>query len=81
MTDNAELVHFEHGGIHFSALVELLPDDEEVAIFYDECDVTELLPLFDSRVRYNIERMAVKSAMKRIEERAKDNKHEDSLDV
>lgn len=78
MTDNAGLVHFEHGGIHFGALVDLLPDDEEVAIFYDDCDVSELLPLFDSRVRYNIERLAVKAAIAKAKDNAGFDKWSDA---
>lgn len=77
MTDNEELVHFEHGGINFSALVELIPDDEVVAIFYDECDVTALLRLMNHSDSYSIERLAVKAAMKKRADKAEFDKWSD----
>lgn len=77
MTDNAELVHITHAGISFDALVELMPEDQEVALFYDGIDVTSLLQFFDSRVRYNIERMAVTAAMNKRADKAADDKYGD----
>ena len=81
MSDNAILVHVYHAGLYFDAMVEITDYDEIVELFYNDADVTELLRLFDSRVRYNIERMAIKAAMKKLAEQRKDKKHEDSLDA
>lgn len=78
MTDNAELVHITHVGILFGALVELMPEDQEVALFYGGVDVTALMPFFDSRVRYNIERMAVTAAMKKRADKAEFDKWSDA---
>lgn len=77
MTDNAELVHFTYNGIIFSAKVELMPDDEEVALFYDDCDVTELLPMLYLIHQERIKHMAIKAAIKQRAEKAADNKWSD----
>lgn len=79
MSDNAILVQVYHAGLYFDAMVEITDYDEIVELFYNDADVTELLRLFDSRSRNNIERMAIKAAMKKLEEQGKDNKHEASL--
>ena len=78
MTDNAELVHITHAGISFDALVELMPDDEEVQIFYNGCDVTGLIKLFDSRAKYNIEQLAINAAIKQRKEKSEFNKWSDA---
>lgn len=78
MTDNAELVYFTHSGLHFSALVDLMPDDQEVALFYEDYDVTELMKLFSPEHRATIERLAVTAAMKKRAEQAEEDKWSDA---
>lgn len=80
MTDNAELVHFQHGGLYFSALVDLMPDDQEVAVFYEDGDVTELLKLFAPEHRNAINRLAVAEAMKQRAEQAAHDKQGDQIE-
>lgn len=80
MTDNAELVYFTHSGLHFSALVDLMPDDQEVALFYEDGDVTELMKLFEPEHRAAIERLAVTAAMKQRAEQAAHDKRGDELE-
>lgn len=77
MSDNAILVQVYHAGLYFDAMVEITDYDEIVELFYNDADVTELLRLFDSRVRYNIERMAIKAAMKKRADKAKEDKYGD----
>lgn len=78
MTDNAELVHIHHGGLHFSALVDLMPDEQDVAVFYEDGDVTELLKLFAPDHRNAINRLAVAAAMKQRAEQAAHDKQGDA---
>lgn len=77
MTDNAELVHIRYNGIIFDARVDLMPDDEEVALFYDDCDVTELMPMLYLIHQEHIKHMAIKAAIKQRAEKAADNKWSD----
>ncbi len=78
MTDNAELVHFQHAGLYFSALVALMPDEQDVAVFYEDGDVTELLKLFMPGHRIAIKRLAVVAAMKKRAEQAEEDKRSDA---
>lgn len=78
MTDNAELVYFTHFGLHFSALVDLMPDDQEIALFYEDGDVTDLMKLFSPEHRATIERLAVTAAMKKRAEQAEEDKWSDA---
>lgn len=78
MTENAELIHFQHAGLYFSARVDLLPDDQEVAVFYEDGNVTELLPLFAPEHRNAINRLAVVAAMKQRAEQAAHDKQGDA---
>lgn len=78
MTDNAELVHFQHAGLYFSALVDLMPEEQDVAVFYEDGDVTELLKLFAPEHRYAINRLAVVAAMKQRAEQAEEDKRSDA---
>lgn len=80
MTDNAELVHFQHAGLYFSALVDLMPDDQEVAVFHEDGDVTELLKLFAPEHRSAINRLAVVAAMKQRAEQAAHDKQGDKIE-
>lgn len=82
MTDNAELVYFTHSGLHFSALVDLMPDDQEVALFYngDDGEVTDLIKLFSQEHQAAIERLAVTAAMKQRAEQAAHDKRGDELE-
>lgn len=78
MTDNAELVNIWYRGIFFDALVDLMPDDQEVALFYEDGDVTELMKLFSPEHRATIERLAVTAAMKKRAEQAAFDKWSDA---
>ena len=80
MTDNAELVHFQYGGLYFSALVDLMPDEQEAAVFYEDGDVTELLKLFAPHHRSAINRLAVAAAMKQRAEQAAQDKQGDQIE-
>lgn len=80
MNDNAELVYFKHAGLHFSALVDLMPDDQEVALFYEDGDVTEMMKLFSPEHQATIERLAVTAAMKKRAEQAAEDKWSDAND-
>jgi len=78
MTDNAELVHFQYAGLYFSAMVDLLPDEQDVAVFYEDGDVTDLLKLFATEHRSAINRLAVVAAMKQRAEQAAHDKQGDA---
>lgn len=78
MTDNAEFVYFTHSGLHFCALVDLMPDDQEVALFYEDGDVTDLMKLLSPEHRATIERLAVTAAMKKRAEQAEEDKWSDA---
>lgn len=78
MTDNAELVHFQHAGIHFTALVDLMPDEQEVALLHEDGDVTDLMKLFAPEHRNAINRLAVSAAMKQRAEQAAHDKQGDA---
>lgn len=80
MTDNAELVYFSHSGLHFSAQVDLMPDDQEIALFYEDGDVTEMMKLFSPEHRATIERLAVTAAMKKRAEQAAHDKRGDEIE-
>lgn len=78
MTDNAELIKIWYRGIFFDALVDLMPDDQEVALFYEGGDVTEMMKLFSPEHRATIERLAVTAAMKKRAEQAAEDKWSDA---
>lgn len=80
LSDNAELVHFQHAGLYFSALVDLMPDDQEIALFHENGNVTDLLPLFAPEHRNAINRLAVVAAMKQRAEQAAHDKQGDQIE-
>lgn len=80
MTDNAELVKIWYRGIFFDALVDLMPDDQEVVLFYEDFAVTDLMKLFSPEHRATIERLAVTAAMKQRAEQAAHDKRGDELE-
>jgi hypothetical protein len=80
LSDNAELVHFQYAGLYFSALVDLMPDEQEVAVFYENGDVTELLKLFMPGHRIAIKRLAVVAAMKQRAEQAAHDEEGDQIE-
>lgn len=78
MTDNSELVYFTHAGLYFSALVDLMPDGQEVMLFYGGEDVTDMMKLFSPEHKATIERLAITAAMKQRAEQAAHDKWSDA---
>lgn len=62
MADDTILVHIQHCGVKLDALVT----DHNIvtAIFYDDCDVTNLVPLFSIDATDEIVALAVTEAMR-----------------
>ena len=60
--DKTQLVHIAYQTVTFDALVT--ENNTVMAIFYDDCDITNLLPLFGQHVTDELFALAVAEAMK-----------------
>ena len=62
MADDTILVHIQHCGVKLDALVNEC--NTVTAIFYDDCDVTNMMPIFSVEAADEVIALAVAEAMR-----------------